>query len=147
MLETRRQYRLRLMQSLGKPFAGRFYWTPSPTGQWDLMAFASKYHRDPPDDNRIWNEVVAILSLKWGMDSIQIGRRINDCPHGLPRGRVVPMANGVWGVFLGSDIPTGSDVESVLRSFHLPANAQVMTDEKEQTIPEQAERVRSALMV
>lgn len=145
MIETRRRYRLTCIQTAGEPFTGPFYWIPLPDDNWELVAFADAFYRGHADDDRVWKELVSILALRWGKNPETLAEYLNNYPRGLPCGRVLQLAGGDWRINLGN-IPNGADQEAVIDSFNLPpGDTRVVFDDSLRVIPEQAERVRSAL--
>ena len=146
MIESRRLWRMARMQATGKPFAGPYYWVPSPVGSWELLGFAGKFYGDEDGHVTIWPEVVSILAMKWGKEETKLRHRLSDAPYGLPRGRVTRMGNQTWGVAHGNDNPIGTDLNTVIEAFNLAeVELNVFMDEHEHVIPEDVSLVRNAL--
>ena len=146
MFETRRQWRMAKMQTTGKPFAGPYYWVPSPDGSWELLGFAGRFYGDEDGHVTIWPEVVSILAMKWEKEETKLRRRLSDVPYGLPRGRVTRMGHQSWGLAHGNDNPVGTDLDAVIEAFNLTeVERNVFEDEHEHVISEHVLLVRNAL--
>ncbi len=73
--------------------------------------------------------------------------RIVNCPYGLPRGRVVRLGNGEWGVAHGNDHPAVVRFEAIIIDAFCLSDVQpkFFFDEHEQMLLSDYEQVQSSI--
>tara|TARA_R110002073_G_scaffold139076_1_gene288946 strand:- start:618 stop:1133 length:516 start_codon:yes stop_codon:yes gene_type:complete len=147
---SHQHHRHQVALNRGLPFTGAYYWIPSKANQWSVLVFPNAFYEDGEAGHvDVWEEVICILAgsyfLKWNDLVTQIG----NCPYGLPRGRVVRMGTGRWGVAHGGDQPPGTNLESTVSdAFCLKGvHPNFFFDEHEQMLPEDWEQTRLALSI
>ena len=148
LLTAHQRYRHGLMRQRKLPFSGAYYWVPAVDGDWSLSVWPNVFHEGGEAGHvDIWEDLVYILARTFRVEPVKLVSAISNCPYGFPRGRVVKMGDGRWGVAHGNDHPTGCCLESsVLDTFCLAgAKPKFFFDEHEQMNAYDRERVKSAL--
>ncbi len=106
MARAHQRYRHDLAIKRGKPFSGAYYWVPDALSRWSLLVFPNAFYEGGEAGHvDVWEEVIQVLSHWHECDPGKLRKTIENCPYGLPRGRVVRMGNGDWGVAHGNDHP------------------------------------------
>ncbi|WP_345326814.1 hypothetical protein [Novipirellula rosea] len=142
------KHRHHLALKRGLPFTGAYYWIPSKANQWSILVFPNAFYEDGEAGHvDVWQDVVRILSCLHHLNVNDLVTQISNCPYGLPRGRVVRMGTGQWGVAHGGDQPTRTNLESTVSdAFCLKGvHPNFFFDEHEQMLPEDWEQTRLAL--
>ncbi|GAA4445431.1 hypothetical protein GCM10023156_04990 [Novipirellula rosea] len=123
----------------GLPFTGAYYWIPLPQGAWSILVFPNAFYVGGEAGHvDVWEDVVRILAGLHQLNLQGLLSQIENCPYGLPRGRVVRMGSGDWGVAHGGDHPKEMNLESTisdafcLRDIH----SNFFFDEHEQMLSE-----------
>jgi hypothetical protein len=150
LLTAHQHYRHQLMQRRNQPFTGAYYWVPAVDGVWSLSVWPNAFHEGGEAGHvDVWGDLVYILARAFHIDPAKLVSVTGNCPYGLPRGRVVKMGDGNWGVAHGGDDPTGHYLESfVIDAFCLvDAKPKFFFDEHEQMSDYDRDRVRLALGV
>ncbi len=148
VVTSHQHHRHRLALERGLPFGGAYYWIPVPDGVWSILAFPNAFYEGGEAGHvEIWEEVIRILSGLHRLNGNELVEQIGNCPYGLPRGRVVQMGSGVWGVAHGDDHPNGTDLEStVSEAFCLnEIRPKFFFDEHEQMLPGDRHQVKLSI--
>lgn len=148
LLSANHRYRHGLAKGRGLPFTGAYYWIPVADVGWKLSVWPNAFHEGGEAGHAdIWEDQVYILAEAFNVEPAQLLREIRNCPYGLPRGRVVKMGDGSWGVAHGNDHPKGQDLEStVMGSFSLQdVTPKFFFDDHEQMLSCDRVNVRRAL--
>lgn len=148
VVTSQQHHRHHLALKRGRPFTGAYYWIPSKANHWSILVFPNAFYEDGEAGHvDVWQDVVRILSCLHHLDVNELVTQLGNCPYGLPRGRVVRMGTGQWGVAHGGDQPPGTNLESTVSdSFCLKGvHPNFFFDEHEQMLPEDWEQTRLAL--
>lgn len=138
VVTSHQHHRHYLALKRGLPFTGAYYWIPLPRGSWSFLVFPNAFYESGEAGHvDVWEDVVRILAGLHQLISHGLLSQIENCPYGLPRGRVVRMGSGDWGVAHGGDHPDGLDLEStVADAFCLnEVHPNFFFDEHEQMLP------------
>ena len=148
LLTAHHRYRHGLAKRRGLPFSGAYYWIPVANDCWNLSVWPSAFHEGGEAGHvEVWEDLVYILAGTFRLDPTKLLSAIGNCPYGFPRGRVVKMGDGSWGVAHGNDHPKGYELESsVAEAFCLQgAKPKFFFDEHEQMNVYDREQVWAAL--
>lgn len=119
MISVRRKFRMAYMRALAAPFSGSYYWIPLPGAKWELVGFSDRFYSGNSSHAKVWPEIVNILALNWGKEPEILESQLQTSRYGLPRGRVIRIENGLWGIAHGNDTPRGVSLELVRTEFSL----------------------------
>lgn len=148
LLTAHQRYRHDLARRRELPFAGAYYWIPAPDGDWCLSVWPNAFYEDGEAGHvDVWRDLAFILAGLFPVEPNEVISAIENCPYGLPRGRVVKMGDGRWGVAHGNDHPVGLDLEaSIADAFCLgDVNPIFFFDDHEQMLSCDRDIVRRAL--
>ncbi|WP_417730856.1 hypothetical protein [Rosistilla oblonga] len=135
---SQQHHRHQLALKRGLPFTGAYYWIPIAQDAWSLAVFPNAFYVGGEAGHvDVWEDVVRILAGRHRRNASELVDQIGNCPYGLPRGRVVRLGSGDWGVAHGGDQPKGSYLESTVSdAFCLnDVHPRFFFDEHEQMLP------------
>lgn len=138
VVTSQQHHRHHLALKRGLPFTGAYYWIPKPDNAWSILVFPNAFYDGGEAGHvDVWEDVVRILAGLHPRSPQELLPQIENCPYGLPRGRVVRMGNGDWGVAHGGDHPKSMDLESIVSdAFCLnEVHPRFFFDEHEQMLP------------
>ncbi len=148
ILASHQHHRHHLAKKGGRPFAGAYYWVPNAKQDWSILVHPNAFYEGGEAGHvDVWEDLVYILARMNRVDPTLLLDQIGNCPYGLPRGRVVRMGKGEWGVAHGNDHPTDVQLEStVIDEFCLgDVHPKFFFDEHEQMLSCDYEQVQASL--
>lgn len=143
-------HRHKLAKNRGKPFSGAYYWVPDSDHKWSLLVHPNAFYEGNEAGHAdVWEDVVLIFTQMHALGPSDLLKRIGNCPYGLPRGRVVKLGSGEWGVAHGNDHPPEASLESmVIEEFCLQSvRPKFFVDDHEQMLAVDRDCVQSTLGV
>ncbi|WP_417739161.1 hypothetical protein [Rosistilla oblonga] len=148
VVASQQHHRHHLALERGLPFTGAYYWIPITQDAWSILVFPNAFYEGGEAGHvDVWSDVICILARLHQLNAQSLSNQIENCPYGLPRGRVVRMGSGDWGVAHGCDHPEGAGLEStVFDAFCLnDVQPNVFFDEHEQMLPGDWRQTKLAL--
>ncbi len=149
VVTSHQHHRHQLALKRGLPFTGAYYWIPISQGAWSILVFPNAFYEGGEAGHvDVWEDVVRILAGLHQLNAQGLLSRIDNSPYGLPRGRVVRMGSGDWGVAHGGDHPDQMDLNSTIsNAFCLnEVHPVFFFDEHEQMLPEDQHLVSRAII-
>lgn len=142
------KHRHHLALKRGRAFTGAFYWIPLKANEWSVVVFPNAFYEGGEAGHvNVWEEIIHVLSVQHQLSFSVLLDQIGNCPYGLPRGRVVRMGDGNWGVAHGGDHPDGTNLESSITEAFLlhSVHPKFFFDEHELMLPEDKCQVEDSL--
>ena len=148
VLDSHQHHRHHLAKKRGRPFTGAYYWVPDVDQNWSIRVHPNAFYEGGEAGHvDVWEDLVYIVARMNRLDPTLVLDQIGNCPYGLPRGRVVRMGNGDWGVAHGNDHPADYDLVSIVtEQFCLGTVCpKFFFDDHEQMLPSDAYQVQQTL--
>ena len=128
-----------------EPQPGIYYWIPLGNSKWRLYSFWKKFYGNEIVHAVIWDKFLAreVAEIHNKLNNL---KEIENCPFGLPRGRVFVRPGEKLVLWHGSDSPLSDWKERIFAEFNLSdANTDVLFHPHEQSNPVQTQTLTNLL--